>query len=269
MLRLGVEDVTHVRGAPVFCALYKQGGDIRGTAWPLLWVQAVSSALLSDFHFADRHNIFQCSAKIFPCQLQPVVRLKTKTAFSNHAWQTVDFLMPHLSPGQFLFHSRQHTIDIRISTDEQPVSAVLSSSPCRFTFHQLGRHSCKWTGCSLTGEETSCFVLEVVTVVLAKTGDEGHFPQEQAPQSTELGVFEALFLLGFFLFFFLLYWLEISVNLCCERFHHSSTMHTCAILTLSKLNSMEVLWFCIGCVNQRGLNAVVIRRPGGYLQISR
>lgn len=34
----------------------------------------------------------------------------------------------------------------------------------------------------LTGEETSCFVLEVETAVLAKTVDEGHFSQEQVPQ---------------------------------------------------------------------------------------
>lgn len=32
---LRVEGDTHVRGAPVFCALYKQGGDTRETAWPL------------------------------------------------------------------------------------------------------------------------------------------------------------------------------------------------------------------------------------------
>lgn len=33
---LRVDADTHVRGAPVFCALYKQGGDTRETAWPLL-----------------------------------------------------------------------------------------------------------------------------------------------------------------------------------------------------------------------------------------
>lgn len=65
---------SHVRVAPVFCALYKQGGDTRETAWPLLWVQAVSSALLSDFHLADRHNICQGAYS----QLKSVVRRSKK-----------------------------------------------------------------------------------------------------------------------------------------------------------------------------------------------
>lgn len=64
----------------------------------------------------------------------------------------------------------------------QPPSAVLlHHADLLFTFHQLGQCSSKWKARSLTADEMSCFVLEVETVVLIKTEDEGHFSQERVP----------------------------------------------------------------------------------------
>lgn len=78
----------------------------------------------------------------------------------------------------------------------------------------------------------SCFVLEVETVVLIKTEDEGHFSQERAPPQN--GTLRALKL-----FFFAS--LAVVFTLKCQpllRFYCYSP--TCIALTLSKPNLMKV-----------------------------
>lgn len=118
-----------------------------------------------------------------------------------------------------------------------------------FTFHQVGQCSSKRKARSSTGDEMSCFVLEVETVVLIKTEDEGHFSQERVPPQDATESLKLFFCLT-----------------CCSFYDEVSTFAEIlpvqphlyrSYVIQTELNESAVN--CVGRLNQRGPQTA---RPG-------